>query len=390
MIKLAQKAFLSAIKTAILGTDPKSSMPILSDLHLRAVDGVLTVRGFDLTTDVTITLPYDGGARLLVPAIDAANDNVTALPVSQFDLDLCVNAKSLANAVKACAPLPKGRSKATSEIALSVEGHTLTVHGSTCTLKLNGRPATDFPAPVGVDSDSDPINYDRAKLINALDFTVTAASTDFTRYHLNGVCFDGEKMVATDGHRVHLQSGMPDSKSNKGILPRGSALTLMGVLKTYGGTVTVGTFTRTHAAFYIDTATVIAKLVDHQFPPYEQVIPRDPEMTLSTERTPLMTAIKSAGVMSSDRTYGIKLDVAEGSFRVEANNPDAGDAHATLTATVRTEGRRSLTIGVNGRYLLDFLGFMDAATVNVEMSGELDPIKCQSDDRLAVVMPMRI
>jgi DNA polymerase-3 subunit beta len=135
------------------------------------------------------------------------------------------------------------------------------------------------------------------------------------------------------------------------------------------------------------------KLVDAQFPPYQQVIPAQSERAVRAPRLPLSEALKAVRLAASDRTGGVKLTLSTGKIRVESESPEAGEGFDEVP--VDYDGA-DVTIGFNASYFLDVLNAMPEDEVVLGISGELDPAVIQPGSEsversyLAVVMPMRI
>jgi DNA polymerase-3 subunit beta len=131
------------------------------------------------------------------------------------------------------------------------------------------------------------------------------------------------------------------------------------------------------------------KLIDSQFPPYEQVIPKGNDKVIVMERLPLLEALKRASLMSSE-TRGIKMAVEKGTCRITSDNPELGEVREEIEVGYAGS---LLQIGFNPRYFTELLGQMTSEQVKIELSGELDPALIRpgdADDYLGVVMPMRI
>ena len=112
------------------------------------------------------------------------------------------------------------------------------------------------------------------------------------------------------------------------------------------------------------------KLVDGQFPPYDQVIPEASERVIRAPRLGLADALKAVSVAASDRTGGVKLTVTAGKMRFESESPESGEGFDEVA--VEYDGP-DVTIGFNARYFLDVLSAMDDDEVLLGISGELDP-----------------
>ena len=367
-IKAKQSDLVTAVKTATMATNRKSPMSIiLGNVHLKAVDGCLTVRGTNITTDVSVFLLCDG------------------------EINTTVDGKALVSAIATCFPRAKGRPKKGDDsiVSLSQGDNGFLIVEGVARLSLATMPAADYPAVVGCDLDN-PVDYPVDLFSSALEFVERAISEDITRYHLNGVCFHGDKLVATDGHRLHLQHGLPFVDEKMHILPGNGAAVLRRVIDTYGNGAITGGFSGDYATFTVGMATVTVKLTDAMFPPYDQVIPSSSsESSMTVDRESFMGAVNVGLKMSPERSGEIRITRDDnGSMYVEVNNPDTGRSTCPFTGSPREN--IPFQIGVNGRYLAEFLDLMVEPTISLEMNSALDPIKVTSGNRTTVVMPMRI
>jgi DNA polymerase-3 subunit beta len=145
-----------------------------------------------------------------------------------------------------------------------------------------------------------------------------------------------------------------------------------------------------NAFFRLPGLQFSVKLVDAQFPPYQQVIPQNAERTVVAPRPELAEALRAVSIAASDRTGGVKMSLTRGTMRFSSESPDSGEGFDEVA--VEYEGGE-MTIGFNARYFLDVLGSLDEAKVDIGIGGELDPVVVRthgSGDYLAVIMPMRI
>ena len=141
--------------------------------------------------------------------------------------------------------------------------------------------------------------------------------------------------------------------------------------------------------------TFSVKLIDAQFPPYEQVIPAQSDKVVRAPRTAFTDALRAVSVAASERTGSVKLSLAKGSMRITSESPESGDGFDEIP--VEYTGP-NMSIGFNAKYFLDVLAAVTDEEVAIGLSGELDPAVLRpagattTSDRqfLAVVMPMRI
>jgi len=127
-----------------------------------------------------------------------------------------------------------------------------------------------------------------------------------------------------------------------------------------------------------------------QFPPYDQVIPKDNDKKVVLGREDFLDALRRVSIIASDKTWGIRFSLEKGRISIEADNPDLGNAKETLETDYKGAG---LQIGFNARYFIDLLSEMTGKDVCVELGGDLDPAllhPADGSDYLGVIMPMRL
>src|SRR5690606_24810679 len=112
------------------------------------------------------------------------------------------------------------------------------------------------------------------------------------------------------------------------------------------------------------------KLVDAQFPPYDQVIPTSPANTIRAPRAAVADALRAVSIAASDRTGGVKLTMDSGVIRFSSESPESGDGFDEVA--VDYDGDK-FTVGFNARYFLDVLSAIDDEELLLGISGELDP-----------------
>jgi DNA polymerase-3 subunit beta len=234
---------------------------------------------------------------------------------------------------------------------------------------------------------------DAQVLREMIDKTLFSVSHDETRFHLNGVLFecDGAKarMVSTDGHRLSkVERSFTGPVLTTGIIIPKKGLT--EIKRTLEGTsqcelAVVGNILFVKAG----DLSLAVKLIESQFPPYQQVIPKENDRVVSLDRTAFLEALKRASLMSSD-TRGVKLALEAGVLRVASDNPELGQVEEDLDVGY---AGAPLAIGFNPKYFTELLAQMTSDALRLELSGELDPAvlrPADSSDYLGVVMPMKL
>ncbi len=233
-----------------------------------------------------------------------------------------------------------------------------------------------------------------------IERTMYAASLDETRYNLNGVFFEVDtdagkiRMVATDGHRLALVErsvGVEVSQLASGVIvPRKGLAELKRLVdEEDADEVEIG-FEGNNGLARKGDVTLVMRLIEGEFPNYQQVIPKSIESQLTVGTNELIHALRRVALLSAERSRAIRVELQPGRVVVSSNNPDVGEAQEELDVDYDGDG---LTIGFNARYLLDCLGAAGAKEVVLGLQNENAPVQVRptdDSDSLAVVMPMRL
>lgn len=363
--RIQKNEFLRGLRLAQSIADRKSTMPMLANVLLRATGkGKLLVAATDLNVSVSA---------------DLASKNTT-------EGGITLGAKALYDIV---ANMPSD-----DLVVKRTENNWAEIKAGKVQYRLVGMPDRDFPK-IPDHREVEFGKVDSHVIREMIDKTLFSVCNDETRFHLNGVLFecDGDKalMVSTDGHRlskvVRTLSGGPALSAGV-IIPKKGVVEIRRTLDAAGGECSIAVKTP-YVFVSSGDITLAVKLIESQFPPYEQVIPKGNTKRVIVARTVLLDALKRAQLMSSE-TRGVKLSAADGTLSIAGDNPDIGEVHEDLEAEY---GGDAISIGFNPKYVIELLSQMDTEKVAVELNGELDPglvRPVDGDEYLGVVMPMRI
>ena len=240
----------------------------------------------------------------------------------------------------------------------------------------------------------------RDELKDVIDRTQFAASTEETRYYLNGLYIhpknEGEtkvlRIVATDGHRLAcVETPLPDGAADMEgvILPRKTVGEIRKLLDDTSAESVQIALSDSKVRFTLADVTLASKLIDGTYPDYERVIPTDNDKILELNVKDLATAVDRVSVVA-ERTRAIKMIANKNHVIITTSSPDLGSAIEEVEATYDNE---SLEIGYNFRYLLDILAEIKGDTAKFSFSDGASPsvIHDTSDaSAIYVLMPMRV
>ncbi len=362
--RIAKTEFLRGLRLAQGIADRKSTMPMLANVLLRTQGkNQLLVAATDLNVSLTAELKSS----------NAHEGGITLGAKNLYEL--------IANAPGDDITLKKA------------DNHWAEIRSGKVTYRVVGMPDRDFPK-VPDHREAAYSTVESSLLREMIDRTLFSVCNDETRFHLNGVYFesDGSKarMVSTDGHRLSKveRTIANGPKLSAGIIiPKKGLLEIKKVLE--GGASCKIAIKTPHLFLVQDDIALAVKLIDAQFPPFEQVIPKDHKKIITIDRGRFVDALRRAQLMSSE-TRGVKVAATKDGVTVTSDNPDLGEVREELDAEYKGE---AIAVGFNPKYVVELLGQMTSDQITIALGGELDPGLVRpigGDDYLGVVMPMRI
>jgi len=354
--------------------EKRSTIPILSNVLLKAADGKLSIAA----TDLDVTILSACAARVTTPG------GVTIEARRLFDII---------------------RSLPDEDVHITMqENNSLLVESGTAKFRLLGLPAEDYPTLPTVDmSDAYTISLEELKtMVGKVRFAITHEET---RFQLNGALLKIQpskmEMVATDGHRMALinfpKGG--NGKTKKGsdftvLVPRKALEEILRLEGDEDGTVRFGV-SDNQLFFEAGERRLMARMIDVNFPNYMEVISRDNDRRVMVDRERLLSTIRRISLVANERTRAVRFDFAPGKLTVSSTNPELGEARETVPIDY---AGNPFFVGLNAAYVTDFLSAVDTPQVSLELKDENSqcigrPATNAEDlayDYLYVVMPMRL
>ena len=349
----------------------RTTIPILSNVLLRASGGDVQLKATDLEREVVETAP----AQVVTPGA------------------ITMPAHMLHDIVR---KLPDGSQV---EVARDAERERLTITAGHSRFAVQTIAADDFPDLAGGDLGHG-FELPASDLKDLIEKTRFAISSEETRYYLNGIYLHTAqsngatvlRAVATDGHRlarVDLEcppgaDGMPGV-----IVPRKTVHEIHRLIEDSSAPVTVKV-SPAKIRFELGPIVLTSKLIDGSFPDYQRVIPQGNDKSMRVSNAQFMAAVDRVSTIASERGKAVKLQIARDKLILSVTNPDGGSATEELPIEYSAN---NLEIGFNARYLLDIGGQLESDTLQFMLndSGSPTMVRDGGDDRaLYVLMPMRV
>lgn len=370
-ITLERSNLLKSLNHVHRVVERRNTIPILSNVLLRADGASLDMKATDLDLEITEATPAQ---------VETAG--ATTVP-----------AHLLYDIVR---KLSDG-----SEVALATnaDGSSMTVTSGRSKFSLQCLPQSDFP-DLTAGSFSHTFRLKATDLKMLIDRTQFAISTEETRYYLNGIFIhtiesNGQlklRAVATDGHRL-ARADVEAPSGSEGmpgiIIPRKTVGELQKLVDNPDLVVAVEV-SDAKIRFTIGSIVLTSKLIDGTFPDYQRVIPTNNDKELKIDCQSFAQAVDRVSTISSERGRAVKLALGEGQLTLTVNNPDSGSATEELAVGYDND---PLEIGFNAKYLLDITSQLSGTEAVFMLADPGSPTLVRDlagDDALYVLMPMRV
>jgi DNA polymerase-3 subunit beta len=356
---------LSVVSRAVSN---RSTLPVLANVLLKTEDAGLKLTATNLEIGITYWVPgkIETDGATTVPA-KLLTDLVNSLPTGdRVDLDLGA-------------------------------GDLLHIRCGRFESHIKGIDADEFPA-IGAAGERPTTRIAQNVLRRALAETAFAAASDEARPILTGVLakFEGDQLTlaAADNYRIAVKTipildAVPDTSV---VIPARALNELARILADVDEPVDVVLAGgRNQILFHLDGIDLVSRLIDGQFPNYQQVVPQSHTTRAILDREELLRAVRPAALIAHESANIVKLQVsADGDAGITVSaNAEVGDHVGQVEAAVEGDGT---TIAFNARYLADVLTNVDADQFALELNGPLSPgvFKPIGDDQyIHVVMPVR-
>lgn len=360
-IKILKQNFIKNIQHVQNIISSKSALPILANILIEAEKDkvILTSTDLDIGMSSILETAVEEEGAITVPA-KRFNDIIKELP----DEDISIS---------------------------TMKNNAIIIKCSKCFFKIIGLPKEEFPK-LPEFGDEPSVILKQGVLKNMLSMVYFSISHDETRYVLNGALFlfKGKKLtiVTTDGKRLSLvrQDIEKDGLNKAIIVPAKTIYELNRVLED-GGDVKI-IFSENQVKFELKNITIISRLIEGDFPNYEQVIPKELQDKIMVQRGLFLDSVKRAGLLTTQDSQSIKLEILKNKIIVSKSSPNIGEVREEIDTVYKGP---EITVGFNPNYLMDALKVIPKDEVNLEVFGPDKPAVMRIEDTfLYLVLPMQL
>jgi len=358
-----REALADAVGTAQRAVASRTgALPVLSGLRVTLGAGSVELVGSDLEMTIRVTTPVqgEGEGSAVLPA------RLFADILSRLDGDI---------------------------VTVELVGEDARIEAGRFATTLRTLSVGEFPRLPEVPSGG--VRVDGAALAESLRQVVPAASRDDARPILTGVLLaandGGLRLVATDSYRLAMRDlpGVSMLAGDQRVLVGAKGLAEVQRLLRDGDIEVF--LSERDVTFRVGSADITTRLIEGEFPNYQQLIPTEYPNRLVVGRDALGAAVNRVRLVSQSRdTAPIRIRMTPDGIELSAVAQDIGEAHESVEATF--DGGE-LTVAFNAQFLLDGIESVGGTEIVLETQDPLRPAvmrNLEAPDFLYLLMPVRI
>lgn len=282
-------------------------------------------------------------------------------------------------------------------INLETENNILLLKTDNYEATIQGLPEEEFPIIPKIENTKACLRMNSDVFKEGLLKVINAVQLSEIRPEISGVLFDFQvtyfKLVGTDSFRLAEKTVNENSfKSSftrgfKIIIPLKTAQEVLRIID--GGEVNIF-IDPNQILFKNDDLEIISRLIDGNYPDYEQIIPKNFETELNIEKEHLLNAVKLVSAFSG-KANDIKLKTKDGKKVLEAYsaNQYLGENKYLVPAKIKGD---DFEVSFNWRYLIDGLKNFSGKELLFKVNNSAKPamLKSLSDESyFYILMPVR-
>jgi len=354
-------------------TGKNSNLPILANIFFKINDKLISLAATNLEIGITTTIRGKVEAE------------------GEFTID----AKLLANYISL---LPKER------IDMELEGDNLKIECAKQKTKIKTQGVADYPLIPQLTKEN-PYIIKTNLFKEAITKVVLAAANSDLRPEISGVLLDFNKqeliLAATDSYRlaenkIKIGQNSANNQENKIIVPAKTLQEVSRILNILkedaiedSDNLEIYT-TSNQIMFSYGGVDLISRIIEAQYPEYQQIIPASYKTKIKFNVADLVKAVKTSSLFTKSGVYDVKLDFSNSKeVIITSSSSQTGESTSLVEAEISGEGDY---IVLNYHYLLD--GLQNIGSENVLMEVNDKNSMCilrpeNSQDYFYLIMPIR-
>ena len=263
--------------------------------------------------------------------------------------------------------------------------------------KIQGLKEDEFPVIPKIKSENC-IEFNPIILRKAINKVISAAQISEIRPEISGLLFDYQvtqiKLVATDSFRLaekNISANQFKSDINHSFKVIVPLKTVQEVLRVFSDDEPIKLFIDDNQIlFKNNNLQIISRLIDGEYPDYEQIIPKSIETELSVNKEHFINAVRLVSTFSG-KNNDVNLALKNNNvMEVYLANQMMGENNYMIPT--KTDGKDFENISFNWRYLIDGLKVIDSENLIVGVNGNNRPAVIKSADDTShfyILMPIK-
>lgn len=356
---------LGGVNTVLKAVSTRTTLPILQCILLDAHENEFKLVGNDLELGIESTLKSE--------VVESGN--------------IAIDARIFSEIVK---KLPD------SEVHIKVDEHQLmTITCEKSEFNIPGQPGNEFIQLPQITKNR-PLVISQNVLREMIHQTIFSIAIEEIRPILTGELFEIKNnclnIVSVDGYRVSIrQKELEQDFDDISVVIPGKTLSeIQKILSSDEESEVAIYFTDKHILFEMNSSIIVSRLLEGDFPKYDQIFSSDYETLIKIERKPMLQSIERAALIAREsKKSPIKFQITSSTLIISSNT-DLGKVHEEMD--IQREGNE-LEIAFNPRYLIDALKVIEDDEVQLTFTTSLNPciIKDQVNEQYKyLVLPIRL
>jgi len=362
---VSKQDFLAALQKLQRVIPNKPQLPVLAAVHISATENTVLLTATDLYLGIRVPL--------------------TA--TTQKHGVLVVPGKLLIAAIQS---FPEG------EITITEQAGAVCMVSIATKVQLQTLVVDEYPDFPQVDGEE--VLFATSDLLAVEQYVLPSVSKDVTRPVLTAVQLElsttSFRAASTDGFRLSVFGLLSDTTAVRTLLIPARTVSEYARLAQAEDISQIKLVVSTElqqVLAYIGETLVFSRLVEGEYPPFEQIIPSDSTTIVTCEADELLEQVRRAHVLTSGSSHIVQFDFSPAGVQITTPTTTQGTFEGSLTSA-KVQGA-PLKIAFNALYLLDMLKQFSSQELQLSMTEPLKPVlfrSAQLQSFLYVVMPFRV
>lgn len=232
-------------------------------------------------------------------------------------------------------------------------------------------------------SENKQINIESTKFLNSIKRINPAVGSNNPKYALNGCLLDikdyGFNFVATDTRRLAIIEHKSQSIDALHLIIPKKAINEISRLFIDNCNIY---YNDTHLVIKSDEYTFFTKLINDKYPDYEKIIPKEFKHTINLPKDKFIKALQIVKSLADN----MKITFNSNEILCESTGGEVNNGKVSVPIEVQTN-IENLVLGVNSRYILDFLSQIDSNEFTLRINEIHTPFIICDENFSTIIMP---